>query len=88
MLPPKNYSGKSIGKVCIILRRLLIRQVRQCEIHMQQSRPNCCKTWLSKFPTRSKRIDVISRITFPLVFALFNLIYWSTYLFREDTDES
>ncbi|XP_034235441.1 glutamate-gated chloride channel isoform X2 [Thrips palmi] len=62
--------------------------VRQCEIHMQQSRPNCCKTWLSKFPTRSKRIDVISRITFPLVFALFNLIYWSTYLFREETEDS
>ncbi|XP_052130347.1 glutamate-gated chloride channel isoform X3 [Frankliniella occidentalis] len=61
--------------------------VRQCEIHMQQSRPNCCKTWLSKFPTRSKRIDVISRITFPLVFALFNLIYWSTYLFREEAED-
>jgi hypothetical protein len=54
---------------------------------MQQSRPNCCKTWLSKFPTRSKRIDVISRIIFPLVFALFNLIYWyTTYLFQEEVD--
>lgn len=62
-------------------------KIRQCEVHMQQAqRPNCCKTWLSKFPTRSKRIDVISRITFPLVFALFNITYWSTYLFREDSD--
>ncbi|KAL1122563.1 hypothetical protein AAG570_002893 [Ranatra chinensis] len=62
-------------------------KMRQCEVHMQQAqRPNCCRTWLSKFPTRSKRIDVISRITFPLVFALFNLTYWSTYLFREDSD--
>nr|AZZ73574.1 glutamate-gated chloride channel [Frankliniella occidentalis] len=61
--------------------------VRQCEIHMQQSRPNCCKTWLSKFPTRSKRIDVISRITFPLVFALFNMITWSTSLFREEAED-
>ncbi|XP_049817927.1 glutamate-gated chloride channel isoform X2 [Aethina tumida] len=63
-------------------------KVRQCEIHMQPAPPNCCKSWLSKFPTRSKRIDVISRITFPLVFALFNVIYWSTYLFREETEES
>ncbi|XP_017781660.1 PREDICTED: glutamate-gated chloride channel isoform X2 [Nicrophorus vespilloides] len=63
-------------------------KVRQCEIHMQPDRPNCCRSWLSKFPTRSKRIDVISRITFPLVFALFNVIYWSTYLFREDGEES
>ncbi|XP_073845622.1 glycine receptor alpha 1 isoform X17 [Musca autumnalis] len=63
--------------------------LRQCEVHMQApKRPNCCKTWLSKFPTRSKRIDVISRITFPLVFALFNLVYWSTYLFREEEDET
>lgn len=61
---------------------------RQCEIHLQMSQENCCRTWLSKFPTRSKRIDVISRITFPLVFAMFNLAYWSTYLFREEEDET
>ncbi|XP_008199353.1 glutamate-gated chloride channel isoform X2 [Tribolium castaneum] len=65
-----------------------LEKVRQCEIHMQPARPNCCRSWLSKFPTRSKRIDVISRITFPLVFALFNVIYWSTYLFREEAEES
>ncbi|XP_037890692.1 glutamate-gated chloride channel isoform X2 [Glossina fuscipes] len=75
---------------------MAMEKLRQCEVHMQPpKRPNCCKTWLSKFPTswldiqcsRSKRIDVISRITFPLVFALFNLVYWSTYLFREEEDE-
>ncbi|XP_076042596.1 glutamate-gated chloride channel-like isoform X3 [Oratosquilla oratoria] len=64
-----------------------IEKARQCEIHMQPPRRRCCRSWLSKFPSRSKRIDVISRITFPLVFALFNLVYWSTYLFREG-DES
>lgn len=67
---------------------LNLEKVRQCEIHMQPKRDNCCRTWLSKFPTRSKRIDVISRITFPLVFALFNLVYWSTYLFREEAEEN
>ncbi|XP_021704277.1 glutamate-gated chloride channel isoform X13 [Aedes aegypti] len=66
--------------------------LRQCEVHMQApKRPNCCRTWWSRFPTRqcsrSKRIDVISRITFPLVFALFNLVYWSTYLFREEEED-
>ncbi|XP_030746298.1 glutamate-gated chloride channel isoform X5 [Sitophilus oryzae] len=64
-----------------------LEKARHCEVHMQP-RPNCCRSWLSKFPTRSKRIDVISRITFPLVFALFNVIYWSTYLFREEAEES
>ncbi|XP_063696455.1 glutamate-gated chloride channel isoform X4 [Culicoides brevitarsis] len=64
---------------------LALEKMRQCEVHMQPpKRPNCCKTFMSKLPTRSKRIDVISRITFPLVFALFNLVYWSTYLFRDE----
>lgn len=56
-------------------------------VHMKgasTSSSNLCGSWLSRFPTRSKRIDVISRIFFPLVFALFNLVYWTTYLFRED----
>ncbi|XP_035779185.1 glutamate-gated chloride channel isoform X4 [Anopheles albimanus] len=82
---------------------MALEKLRQCEVHMQvPKRPNCCRSWLSKFPTspfkkvpclgrgqcsRSKRIDVISRITFPLVFALFNLVYWSTYLFREEEED-
>lgn len=71
---------------------LALEKLRQCEVHMQApKRPNCCRSWLAKFPTRkcsrSKRIDVISRITFPLVFALFNLVYWSTSLFREEEEE-
>ncbi|XP_013147365.1 glutamate-gated chloride channel isoform X6 [Papilio machaon] len=61
--------------------------MRQCEIHITSKPKNCCRLWMSKFPTRSKRIDVISRITFPLVFALFNLAYWSTYLFRDEDEE-
>ncbi|XP_075984295.1 glycine receptor alpha 1 isoform X5 [Anticarsia gemmatalis] len=61
-------------------------QLARCEVHITRQK-NCCRLWMSKFPTRSKRIDVISRITFPLVFALFNLIYWSTYLFRDEDEE-
>ncbi|XP_054153951.1 glutamate-gated chloride channel-like isoform X1 [Oppia nitens] len=62
-------------------------KLRACEIHVSLPKKNWCKRWLSKFPTRSKRIDVISRIFFPLMFALFNLVYWTTYLFREDMQE-
>ncbi|XP_058802224.1 glutamate-gated chloride channel isoform X6 [Phymastichus coffea] len=63
-----------------------MEKMRQCELHTAPPKKNCCRSWLSKFPTRSKRIDVIARIIFPLVFALFNLAYWSTYLFREEAD--
>lgn len=32
---------------------MALEKLRQCEVHMQPpKRPNCCKTWLSKFPTR------------------------------------
>ncbi|XP_063592605.1 glutamate-gated chloride channel-like [Penaeus indicus] len=58
--------------------------LRSCEVHLQGAPTNCFQTWLAKFSTRSKRIDVIARITFPLVFALFNVAYWSAYLFRDD----
>ncbi|XP_076234618.1 glycine receptor alpha 1 isoform X11 [Calliopsis andreniformis] len=62
-------------------------RMQHCEIHMQPRKKNCCRSWLSKFPTRSKRIDVISRIFFPIVFAIFNLAYWSTYLFRQEEED-
>ncbi|XP_045615635.1 glutamate-gated chloride channel [Procambarus clarkii] len=58
-----------------------------CEVHLQGPHTNCCRSWISKFPTRSKRIDVVARITFPLVFALFNVAYWSAYLIREEEKE-
>ncbi|KAK3864844.1 hypothetical protein Pcinc_029506 [Petrolisthes cinctipes] len=68
---------------------------RLCEVHIQ-GHPNhhshtpctCFKTWLSKFPTKSKRIDVIARITFPLFFALFNVCYWSAYISKEESGET
>ncbi|GBO43180.1 Glutamate-gated chloride channel, partial [Araneus ventricosus] len=65
---------------------------RDCEIHMPEDEKRrgyflCGKWWFSRFPTRSKRIDVVSRICFPLAFAFFNLLYWTTYLLREDKDE-
>ncbi|KAK7072252.1 Glycine receptor subunit alpha-3 [Halocaridina rubra] len=58
--------------------------LRSCEVHLQGPRTSCWRSWLAKFPTRSKRIDVIARITFPLIFALFNIAYWSAYLFVEE----
>ena len=35
---------------------------------------------------RSKRIDVVSRYLFPLVFAVFNMAYWSTYLTQANNE--
>lgn len=42
--------------------------------------------WLAhKFKSRAKRIDILARIIFPLVFAIFNLSYWSYYLILQAT---
>ncbi|KAI1289713.1 Glutamate-gated chloride channel [Halotydeus destructor] len=83
-MPPAGYNLKSL-----VLgaggRRTPNGGSISCQIHEDNLKSrNCLKNWLSKFPTRSKRIDVISRIFFPLMFALFNLVYWTTYLFRDD----
>ena len=45
---------------------------------------NFIRKWLNRFPTRSKRVDILSRVFFPLFFAVFNLFYWVAYLWRDD----
>lgn len=44
-------------------------------------RPNRFFLWLSTYHERSKRIDVISRLLFPVGFLAFNFMYWTVYLF-------
>jgi hypothetical protein len=41
--------------------------------------PNLVKKWLSQFNSTGRRIDVIARVVFPIIFLIFNLTYWSTY---------
>jgi len=47
---------------------------------MRSGSSHCSCTWISGFKMRSKRIDVIARIIFPVMFAMFNLVYWTSYL--------
>ncbi|XP_074596135.1 glutamate-gated chloride channel-like [Brevipalpus obovatus] len=58
----------------------LAEKLRVCEIHSGPPRSNILYRWLDRFPTRSKQIDVLSRICFPLGFLCFNFAYWSRYL--------
>ena len=44
---------------------------------------NLFQAWLNKFPSRAKKIDVLSRVIFPAIFAFFNLAYWTFYLTQE-----
>ena len=63
----------------------MMNKLHQCEIHMKKKSKhyNFLRQWLNKFPSRAKKIDVISRIVFPAVFAIFNLSYWCYYLLQE-----
>uniref|UniRef100_A0AAN0N7B7 Glutamate-gated chloride ion channel n=1 Tax=Polyphagotarsonemus latus TaxID=1204166 RepID=A0AAN0N7B7_9ACAR len=61
--------------------------LRSCEVHINPPSTNFLKRWFDSFPTRSKRIDVISRIFFPTMFCMFNVVYWTTYLLRDDLKE-
>ena len=70
-----------------LLEFVLVNYISQCHanqdaLNQQQEQTNLMnslrKRLLFKFPARSKRIDVISRILFPSMFVLFNLVYWIT----------
>ncbi|XP_074600191.1 glutamate-gated chloride channel-like isoform X2 [Brevipalpus obovatus] len=45
-----------------------------------EKKPQWLDRWLRNFQSRSKRIDVLARITFPTMFSLFNLVYWLAYV--------
>ena len=65
-----------------------MNKLHHCEIHMKPKRHyNFLQVWLNKFPSRAKKIDVISRVTFPAIFAMFNLSYWCYYLLQEAQSE-
>ena len=51
-------------------------------------RKNRLLEWMNTFQFRAKKIDVISRVIFPLTFLLFNVIYWSYYLSQEHKSNS
>lgn len=57
------------------------------EIHARPANQNCIERWLSRFPSRSKRIDVMSRLFFPTMFGAFNIVYWTTYSLRDDLND-
>lgn len=76
----------------------LERERRDCEMHGNGGSRSfyynllfgCCrsKSILSRFSSRAKRIDVISRFIFPLLFAIFNLAYWLYYLLAKGSNET
>jgi hypothetical protein len=41
---------------------------------------NLIKEWLSRFNSTGRRIDVVSRVLFPIIFIIFNITYWATYV--------
>ncbi|KAL3078953.1 hypothetical protein niasHS_014735 [Heterodera schachtii] len=39
-----------------------------------------CELWTVRYREKSRRIDLLARVLFPLFFVLFNIIYWICYL--------
>jgi len=66
-------------------------KLHACEIVMNKPKKrnyNFLQAWLNRFPSRAKKIDVISRVVFPAIFAIFNLSYWCYYLLQEALSEA
>ena len=43
---------------------------------------NFLSHWIKNFQFQAKKIDIFSRVVFPFIFAMFNVMYWSYYLTR------
>jgi len=86
--PPPGHSGSS-GPPGHGMPPTMMSKLHHCEIHMKPKKHyNFLQSWLNKFPSMAKKIDVISRVTFPAIFAMFNLSYWCYYLTQEAHSES
>ena len=87
--PPPPPPGHSSGPPGHGMPPSMMSKLHHCEIHMKPKKNyNFLQSWLNKFPSRAKKIDVISRVTFPAIFAMFNLSYWCYYLTQEAHSES
>uniref|UniRef100_A0A914VPM3 Ig-like domain-containing protein n=1 Tax=Plectus sambesii TaxID=2011161 RepID=A0A914VPM3_9BILA len=69
-----------------LLNRPLMPIPLDLSMHPKRQRQTCCRwthKWLKKYNERSKRIDILSRVIFPIGFFFFNCFYW-TYYFSKD----
>ena len=82
--PGSSMPNAGIGMPPQVVPQQMNQKMKSCEVHASHANQNFCQKWLSSFPTRSKRIDVVSRIFFPLMFGMFNIVYWTTYTLRDD----
>ena len=49
----------------------------------------CCLTCsLTKLNITAQKVDAFSRIAFPILFAIFNLAYWSVYMHKRRMSHS
>ncbi|XP_059472986.1 glutamate-gated chloride channel-like [Neocloeon triangulifer] len=61
-------------------------EVREAAAATTEPPQNLVSKWLSRYKTVARRIDIVARILFPVVFLLFNLTYWSSYADYEGID--
>ncbi|CAL8083127.1 unnamed protein product [Orchesella dallaii] len=94
-LPPVSYtkaldvwSGTCLAFIfCALLEFALVNYATRfdkrtkAKIHEHVGHDPVVGGWLSRrYPSTSKKIDVVARILFPLLFILFNIVYWLAYL--------
>ena len=86
--PPQHHNNANNNPMNMGNNNPLMGNIHQCEIHMKpRKRKNFLQAWLNKFPSRAKKIDVLSRVIFPAIFAFFNISYWTFYLTQEANTE-
>lgn len=72
MLPKySEYVNNSLGYQPLVSTTVVVPRPRSW----------CCfQLFVQRYKERSKRIDVVSRLVFPIGYACFNVLYWAVYL--------
>ncbi|PIO63347.1 Cation transporter family protein, partial [Teladorsagia circumcincta] len=73
-----NYAARKDMSNC---GQRMMKQLPQDGYRPLAGRPSfCCRLFVRRYKERSKRIDVVSRMVFPIGYACFNVLYWAVYL--------
>ncbi|KAK4878255.1 hypothetical protein RN001_010761 [Aquatica leii] len=71
-----DQSDQNTSETDAFLMKPLGKSEAKCTLRHHFNKCTCFDSWSKRFKTKAQCIDATARILFPLMFLLFNLVYW------------
>ena len=85
-LQPKPVENKEVnGDTVSVPKQVTVESMDNIEsvfLHHPRHHRCCLTCGLSRLNITAQKVDTFSRFTFPVLFAIFNLTYWSVYMHK------